>query len=126
MRRFFANSSDLDPVSVKDRTWRTYNYALYWVSDAFAPGNWRLGSSLIILGLSWKLTLAIVALGHILISLVITLNGVVGARLHVAFAVQSRAAFGFYFSFVMVVIRMIVGVFWYGINCYTGAECVRE
>lgn len=117
---------DLDPVTQKDRTWRTYNYALYWVSDAFAPGNWRLGSSLISVGLSWKLTLVIVALGHILISLIITLNGVVGARLHIGFPVQARASFGFYGSFVMVIIRMIVGVFWYGINTYTGAECVRK
>lgn len=99
---------------------------MYWISDAFAPGNWRLGSSLIISGLSWKLTLLCVAVAHLIISLVITLNGVVGARLHIAFTIQSRAAFGVYFSFVMVIIRMIVGVFWYGINTYTGAECVRE
>ncbi len=99
---------------------------MYWISDAFGPGNWRLGSSLISLGLSWKLTLGVIALGHFLISLVITVNGVIGARYHIAFTIQARSAFGYKFSFVMVVIRMIVAVFWYGINTYTGAECVRK
>lgn len=96
----------------------------YWLSDAVAPGNLRLGSSLVTLGLSWKSTLGIIVLGHFLISLAITANAVIGARYHIPYTIQARSSFGFYFSFVVVVVRMIVGLFWYGINTYTGAECV--
>lgn len=90
-----------------------------------APGNLRLGSSLVSLGLSWKSTLGVIALGHFSISLLITANGVIGARYNIPYTVQSRSSFGFFFSFVVVVVRMIVGFFWYGINTYTGAECVH-
>lgn len=65
-----------------------------------------------------------IALGHGLISFAIAANAVIGARLHIPYTIQSRAPFGFYFSFVVVFIRMVVGFFWYGVNCYTGAQCV--
>lgn len=72
-----------------------------------APGNLRLGSSLIALGLSWKAALGLIALGHFSIALAITANGLVGAKYGIGYPVQSRAPFGFYFSYVMVVIRMV-------------------
>jgi cytosine/uracil/thiamine/allantoin permease len=96
----------------------------YWLGDAVAPGNLRLGSSLVALGLSWKAALGLIAMGHFLIAIAITANGLIGAKYGIGYPVQSRAAFGFHFSYVMVVIRMIVGVFWYGVNTYTGAQCV--
>lgn len=84
----------------------------YWLCDAIAPGNLRLGSSIVTLGLSWRTAIGIIALGHFLVSLAITANGIVGARLHIPYTIQSRASFGFYFSFVVVFIRFLVGLFW--------------
>lgn len=49
-----------------------------------------------------------------------------GARLHIPFTIQARSAFGFYFSYLMIIIRVIVSMFWYGIGTYTGAECIRS
>ncbi|TVY19243.1 putative permease [Lachnellula arida] len=103
----------------------THAVVTYWLCDAVAPGNLRLGSSLVTLGFSWKVTISIIALGHFLISLAITANSVIGARYHIPYTIQSRASFGFFFSFVVVFIRMLVGFFWYGLNTYTGAECVN-
>lgn len=97
----------------------------YWLCDAVAPGNLRLGSSLVTLGLSWQTAIGIIALGHFLAAVLITLNGIIGARLHIPYTIQSRAAYGFYFSFLVVFVRMLVGFFWYGINTYNGAICVR-
>lgn len=96
----------------------------YWLNDAIAPGNLRLGSSLVSLGLSWKAALGLIAMGNFLIAIAITTNGIVGARYGIGYPVQSRAPFGFFFSYLMVVVRMVVGVFWYGVNTYTGAECI--
>jgi cytosine/uracil/thiamine/allantoin permease len=31
---------DLDPILPQNRTWRTYNYVAYWVSDAFVVSIW--------------------------------------------------------------------------------------
>jgi NCS1 family nucleobase:cation symporter-1 len=54
----------------------------------------------------------------------ITANGIIGARLHIPYTIQSRASFGFFFSFFVVFVRLLVGFFWYGINTYNGALCV--
>ncbi|KAL3472723.1 hypothetical protein BJX99DRAFT_272757 [Aspergillus californicus] len=118
------SNDDLDPTPTEEQTWKAYSYVTYWLSDAVAPGNLRLGSSLIALGLSWKAALGIITLGHFIIALIITANGLVGSKYHIPFTVQSRASFGFYFSFVIVFVRMVVGFFWYGMNTYTGAQCV--
>lgn len=96
----------------------------YWLCDAIAPGNLRLGSSLVTLGLSWRSAVGIIALGHFLAALLITANGTIGARLHIPYTIQSRASFGFFFSFFVVFVRLLVGFFWYGINTYNGALCV--
>lgn len=88
----------------------------YWLCDAIAPGNLRLGSSLMTLGFSMGTTIVIIFLGHFLISLAITANAVIGAKYHIPYTIQSRSSFGFYFSFVVVFIRLLVGFFWYGIN----------
>ncbi|RDW60612.1 NCS1 nucleoside transporter family protein-3 [Coleophoma cylindrospora] len=119
------SNADLDPTPIDKQVWRSRNFVTYWLCDAVAPGNLRLGSSLVTVGFSWKVTIGIIALGHFLISLAITANSIIGARYHIPYTIQSRASFGFYFSFVMVFIRMLVGFFWYGLNTYTGAECVN-
>jgi cytosine/uracil/thiamine/allantoin permease len=75
-------------------------------------------------GLSWRSAIGIIALGHFLAALLITANGIVGARLHIPYTIQSRAPFGFFFSFFVVFVRLLVGFFWYGINTYNGALCV--
>ncbi|KAK7203033.1 permease for cytosine/purines, uracil, thiamine, allantoin-domain-containing protein [Myxozyma melibiosi] len=119
------SNEDMDPVPWERRTWRWYNLAIYWISDAFAPGGWRGASSLMEIGLSWRLSLLNIAIANIIMAVVITLNSHPGAHYHVCFPVFSRVPFGFWFSYVMVFMRMITGIFWYGINTYTGAECVR-
>ncbi|KAI1338686.1 permease for cytosine/purines, uracil, thiamine, allantoin-domain-containing protein [Xylariaceae sp. FL0016] len=120
------SNKDLDPVPPEQQTWHTYNFVTYWISDAFSISNWRIGASLIAVGLSWKLALAAVAIGNLVTAFVVTFNGIIGARLHIPFTVQARSAFGFYFSYVMVVFRVIISIFWYGIGTYTGAECVQS
>ncbi|EPE02704.1 cytosine-purine permease [Ophiostoma piceae UAMH 11346] len=119
------SNADLDPTPPEQQTWTTMNFIFYWLNDAIAPGNLRLGSSLYTVGLSWQLCLVIIALGHFLMAIGLTLNGAVGSRFHIPYTIQSRASFGIYFSFVVVVIRMVVAAFWYGINTYTGAQCVH-
>ncbi|KAF1979044.1 hypothetical protein BU23DRAFT_595508 [Bimuria novae-zelandiae CBS 107.79] len=116
---------DLDPVPPEKKTWRSHHFVTYRLCDAVAPGNLRLGSSIMTLGFSWRETIGIIFLGHFLISLAITANAIIGAKYHVPYTVQSRTSFGFFASFVAVFIRMLVGFFWYGINTYNGALCVN-
>ncbi|KAK9322189.1 permease for cytosine/purines, uracil, thiamine, allantoin-domain-containing protein [Lipomyces orientalis] len=120
------SNKDLDPVPPELRTWNWWHYISYWISDNFTPSGWRKAASLMQIGMSWRIALLNVAVSEILIAAIITINGYVGAKYHISFTIQSRASFGYYFSILMICMRMIVGTFWYGISTYTGAECVRS
>lgn len=101
----YGHTQDMDPCPPKARTWTTFNYITYWISDAFNVATWDLASSMLAVGLSWRQALPAIAVGHLLIALVITANGYIGARLHVPFPVLNRSSFGFYFSYFSVVSR---------------------
>ena len=47
------SNKDMDPVPPKQRTWNTYNYVAYWISDATNAAVWELASSMLAVGLSW-------------------------------------------------------------------------
>ncbi|KAJ7016958.1 cytosine-purine permease [Mycena alexandri] len=120
------SNADMDPVPIHLRTWTTWNYIAYWISDALNPSMWAVGSSMIAVQLSWRQALGAISLGHIIIAAVIVLNGTMGARLHVAFPVIARTSFGFSFSYFCVVCRIILSIFWFGIQSFVGAECTYQ
>ncbi|KAK0236764.1 permease for cytosine/purines, uracil, thiamine, allantoin-domain-containing protein [Armillaria nabsnona] len=120
------SNKDMDPVPPHLRTWSTRNYVAYWISDATNTAVWELASSMLAVGLSWRQALPAIAVGHVIIAIVTVLNGTIGARLHIAFPVINRSSFGFWFSYFSVVSRVILAMFWYGIQTYTGSECVYQ
>lgn len=75
---------------------------------------------------SRRQALAAIALGNVIIAVVMVLNGTIGARLHVGFPVLTRSSFGFWFSYFSVVSRMVLSMFWLGIQAYTGSQCVYQ
>ncbi|KAK9447934.1 permease for cytosine/purines, uracil, thiamine, allantoin-domain-containing protein [Limtongia smithiae] len=121
-----TSNPDLDPVPPENRTWNWWHYISYWISDNFTPSGWRKASSLMEIGMSWRVALVNVAVSEVIVAIIVTINGYVGAKYHTCFTVQSRAPFGYYFSYLMIFMRCVVGTFWYGISTYSGAECVRS
>ncbi|KAK9313894.1 permease for cytosine/purines, uracil, thiamine, allantoin-domain-containing protein [Lipomyces starkeyi] len=120
------SNPDLDPVPPEGRHWHARHYALFWISDNVSVSGFRTASSIMDVGLSWRMSLLCVALANLLAGIIITLNGIVGADYHIPFSIQSRASYGYYLSYLMILMRCIVGIFWYGIQTYTGAECVQS
>ncbi|KAF8072151.1 permease for cytosine/purines, uracil, thiamine, allantoin-domain-containing protein [Lyophyllum atratum] len=120
------SNKDMDPVPPSGRTWTTWNYIAYWVSDATHVAMWSFASSMLAIGLTWRQALVAIAVGHIMISIVVVLNGTVGARLHISFPVLNRSSFGFWFSYFSVVSRAVLAMFWFGIQTYIGSECVYQ
>ncbi|KAI0319812.1 cytosine-purine permease [Amylostereum chailletii] len=120
------SNKDMDPVPPERQTWRTFNYIAFWISDAANPAVCELASSMLALGLSWRQVLPAVALGHAIVAVIMVLNGTTGARLHVPFPVLNRSSFGFWLSYFSVVSRVVLSMFWYGIQTYTGSECVYQ
>ncbi|KIK80864.1 hypothetical protein PAXRUDRAFT_833285 [Paxillus rubicundulus Ve08.2h10] len=120
------SNKDMDPVPPWLRTWTTWNYISYWLSDATNLAVWELASSMLAVGLSWRQALPCIAAGYCIISVVIVLNGTVGARLHVAFPVLNRSSFGFWFSYFTVFSRVTLSMFWFSIQSYNGSQCVYQ
>ncbi|KAF9054288.1 cytosine-purine permease [Panaeolus papilionaceus] len=120
------SNKDMDPVPPEKRTWSTWDYCFYWISDATNAAVWQLASSMIAIGLSWKQAIPAIAVGSAIIASVIVLNGTAGARLHVAFPVLNRSSFGFWLSYFSVVSRVVLSMFWFGIQTFVGSECIYQ
>lgn len=74
-----ASNADFDPIPPSKRTWNWGAYVAYWMADAWAVSNWEVASSIIAVGLSWKLAIGACVLGNAIMGLVITVNGRMGA-----------------------------------------------
>jgi len=116
----------MDPVPLDLRTWTTFNYVTYWISDATNVGTWALASSMLAIGLSWRQALPAIVLGNIIIGIIMVLNGTIGARLHVPFPVLNRSSFGFWLSYFSVISRVVLSMFWFGVQTSIGGECVYQ
>lgn len=120
------SNADLDPIPPHRRTWRGWQLACYWGSDMLQLSALRTVVSLMDTGISTRMALLAITLGYLIIGTILAFNGNFGVKYHVPFAVQARASFGFYLSYVVVLLRLIVGGIFYAVNTYTGAECIRS
>ncbi|KAG6812618.1 hypothetical protein H0H92_001837 [Tricholoma furcatifolium] len=116
------SNEDMDPVPLERRTRSTWNFIAYWISDATNIAMWQFASSMLAVGLTWRQALLAITVGQFLISIVMVLNGTVGARLHISFPVLNRSSFGFWLSYFTVISRAILALFWFGIQQATKEE----
>lgn len=90
-----------------------------WISDLINPGSWATVASFVALGLTWWESCLAVFVGAFLVAIVITANGIVGAKVHTPFAVTSRSVFGYWGSKFVVFSRMVIACFWLSINSWS-------
>lgn len=75
--------------------------------------------------MTWRESIGIVALSFFIISFVIALNGAVGVIHHTSFPVNARASWGFWGSYIAIISRVILAIFWFAIQTMNGANTVR-
>ncbi|KAI6715600.1 hypothetical protein JHW43_001802 [Diplocarpon mali] len=119
-----ASNADFDPIPPSKRTWNWGAYVAYWMADAWAVSNWEVASSMIAVGLSWRMAIGACVLGNFIMGLVITVNGRMGATLHTPFPVLARMPFGYYFAQFVVLSRCVLAVVWLGVQTTTGGQCM--
>ncbi|KAF2495747.1 hypothetical protein BU16DRAFT_581242 [Lophium mytilinum] len=119
-----ASNADFDPIPPSKRTWNWGAYVAYWMADAWAVSNWEVASSMIAVGLSWRMAIGACVLGNTIMGLVITVNGRMGATLHTPFPVLARMPFGYYFSYFVVLSRCVLAIVWLGVQTTTGGQCM--
>ncbi|KAK0467311.1 NCS1 nucleoside transporter [Desarmillaria tabescens] len=117
---------DLDPTPPSAQNWGVLTWWTFWLSAVADPASWQTGASIIPLGLSWRDAITILFVGNIIIAIPIILNGVIGSKLRIPFAIAARASFGVYFSIFAIVSRIVLAWFWFGIECYNGGSVVSQ
>ncbi|GAE00207.1 NCS1 allantoate transporter [Paecilomyces variotii No. 5] len=116
---------DLDPVPRHLRKWGVTSFIAYWISDAFNAATWQFASSILAVGMTYRESLIIVAVSFLIVSFVISGNGAIGSIYHVPFPVIARASWGFWGSYVAIISRVILAVFWFAIQNVNGGNAVR-
>ncbi|KAI9052943.1 hypothetical protein LZ554_003215 [Drepanopeziza brunnea f. sp. 'monogermtubi'] len=119
-----ASNADFDPIPPSKRTWGPGAFVAYWMADAWAVSNWEVASSMLAVGLSWRMAIGACVLGNFVMGLVITINGRIGATLHTPFPILARVPFGYYFAQFVVLSRCVLAVVWLGVQTTTGGQCM--
>lgn len=95
-----------------------------WATDMINLGTWQTASSIIAVGLTWRDSLPIMAVGTLCVAIPMVLNGAIGAHLHIPFSIVVRSGFGYNFAYFCIVSRCILAMFWLGIQSANGAQAM--
>lgn len=117
-------SEDLAPLSLKQRSWGTWNYAALWISMSLCIPTYMLASSLIEGGMNWWQAIVTILIGNTVVLIPMILNGHAGTKYGIPFPVFARASFGVKGANVPAVLRAIVACGWFGIQTWIGGYAI--
>ncbi len=123
-RKSSLYSEDLKPVPASERSWGMWDLAAIWVGMAVCIPTYLLASYMIKDGFSWKEALAIIAIGNILVTIPMVLNGHAGLKYGVPFPVIGRSSFGTNGIHIASVLRGVVACGWFGIQTWIGGLAI--
>ncbi|KAL1855522.1 hypothetical protein Plec18170_004242 [Paecilomyces lecythidis] len=117
---------DNDVTPVDRRIWGHWSLLGYWMSDILSAQSWEGASAIISGGLTYREALLCLIMGTFIIAIPMCLNGSIGAKLRVPYPIAARSSFGYLFSKVPVVIRMITALFWHAVQTYAGSTAMTQ
>lgn len=117
-------NEDLEPTSIAQRTWTTYNVTALWIGMCICIPALSLASAAIALGLSPWLAVLNVVLGNLIILIPMQLNSHAGTKYGIPFPIFARLTFGPVGSHVPTVMRGLVGCGWTAVQAWVGGGAV--
>lgn len=118
-------NDDLAPTLDNQRNWTAYNIAACWVGMNVCIPAYQMSSSAVSMGLSWWMSLLLVALGNCIVLVPILLNAHVGTKYGIPFPVYARISFGMRGAQIPSLVRSVIGIGWTGILIWQGAESLQ-
>ncbi len=117
---------DLLPTPLQERNWTWWTYSALWMGMVHSVYNFTwIGGLIAVMGMSVWQALAVAITGNIIQTLLMGLNGRVGARHGIPFAVWSRSAFGVFGANVPAIARGLVAIGWFGVQSFLGATAIN-
>ncbi len=116
---------DLLPTDVSARRWTWWNYGTLWMGMVHSLYNFTWMGGLLLLGMSVWQAMAVALVGNLIQTVLIGINGRVGARYGIPFPVWARSAFGVYGANIPALIRGLVAIGWFGVQSFLGATAIN-
>ncbi|KAH9885728.1 permease for cytosine/purines, uracil, thiamine, allantoin-domain-containing protein [Xylariomycetidae sp. FL2044] len=111
---------DVLPVPPHEITYDWKAYFGYWVAVGLTTTVWALGSSNLANGLDAGAAIGGIFVGGVLAGLVAFFCGEAGVRYHLGFPMMSRATFGMYGSYFVIMVKCFVNFIFFGVQSYWG------
>ncbi|MTD15594.1 NCS1 family nucleobase:cation symporter-1 [Nakamurella sp. YIM 132087] len=113
-------NEDLAPL--RKKTWGSYNFFAFWMSDVHSVGGYVTAGSLFALGLAgWQVLLALLV-GITIVYWLCNLVARPSQRTGTPYPVASRISFGVLGANVPAIIRGLIAVAWYGIQTFLASH----
>lgn len=109
------SNEDLDPTPAEKRTWRWWNFVVFYWGLSF--GNWTLGSTMIGIGLNWWQAIIAIFLSQLISSIAMFFNSRGASVYHVGYPIIARSVFGMWGSYYFVAARAALAIIWFGVQC---------
>ncbi len=119
------SQQDLLPTAVSSRRWTWWNYSALWMGMVHNLYNFTWMGGLLLLGMSVWQAMTVAIVGNLIQTLLIGINGRVGARYGIPFPVWARSAFGIYGANIPALIRGLVAIGWFGVQSFLGATAIN-
>ena len=95
------SNEDLDPTPPEKRTWRWWNYVIFYWGLSF--GNWTLGATMVGIGLNWWQAILTIFLSQTISSIAMFFNSRCASVYHIGYPVVGRSVFGMYGAYYLYV-----------------------
>ncbi|KAK5110262.1 hypothetical protein LTR62_006115 [Meristemomyces frigidus] len=118
------SNEDLDPTPPEKRTWRWWNYVIFYWGLSF--GNWTLGATMVGIGLNWWQAILTIFLSQTISSIAMFFNSRCASVYHIGYPVVGRTVFGMYGAYYFVGVRAALAIIWYGVQLYSGSALLAN
>ncbi len=117
-------NTDLEPTSLAQRTWTTYNITALWIGMAICIPSLSLAAALISLGISPWLSVINVTLGNLIVLIPMQLNSHAGTKYGIPFPAFARLTFGINGAQLPAILRGLVACGWTSVQAWVGGGAV--
>lgn len=116
---------DIIPIPPERRTWNRFAYSTYWVIEGVSISGYTTGSTLVGIGLSPKQAIGCAVAAGIIYGIMAVVMGWIGSHHHIGFPLIARFVFGIKGAAFGIIIRIITGIIWWGVQAYYGGQAIR-